>query len=492
MPPDHGGQRQWADMLLAVCREAWSAALLAVDQEPCVSILPSGPIDRGVAFIAIRPPDRFLRTEVRSSLLLLGATAAALAWANSPWVAGYEALWTTNLSFRVGENELAKDLRHWVNDGLMTLFFLVAGLEISREMKLYKRRDYAAAVMPAIAALGGMVLPALVYLAFNPGGPAARGWAIVTVTDLTLALGLLALVGQRCPPQLRNVVLLLVFTSNVAVVSLAAVMYPRPENVIALAVVLELFSVIAVVGRLRVLRTFAYLVAGMALWVAMSVSGLQPAVMGIALGVVLATFPPLPTGAALDAEIARLLEPGQALVSTRRSARGADRTAPPTERLMTVLHPWSSYLIVPLFAFANVGVTLDRDLLTRAAGSPITLGIVLALVSGKLFGTLGASLLAARSRPGAMPRLVTRQQLAGAAASAGIGFTMALFLADLVLVDRMAQDEAKVGILVASAIAATLGWLLFAGAHRSKGGLRRPGGVERAAGDATAEEGEPA
>jgi Na+:H+ antiporter, NhaA family len=479
-------------MLLAVCREAWSAPLLAVDQELYVSILPSGPVDRGVAFIAIRPPDHFLRIEVRSAFLLLGATVAALAWANSAWVAGYEALWTTNLSFRVGENELAKDLRHWVNDGLMTLFFLVAGLEISREMKLYKRRDYADAVMPAIAALGGMALPALLYLAFNSSGPAARGWAIVVATDLPLALGLLALVGQRCPPQLRIFVLLLVFTSNVAVVSLVAVLYPRLENVIALAVVLELFSVMAVLGRLRVLRTFAYLVVGSALWVAMSVSGLHPAVMGVALGAVLTTFPPLPTGAALDAEIARLLERGQALVPTRGSVRWADRTAPPNERLLELLHPWSSYLIVPLFVFANVGVTLDRDLLTRVVGSPITLGIILALVSGKLFGTLGASLLAARSRPGAMPRLVTRRQLAGAAASGGIGFTMALFLADLVLVDRMAQDEAKVGILVASAIAGTLGWLLFGGTRRTRDGRRRPGGFGRAAGDTAAGEGEPA
>jgi Na+:H+ antiporter, NhaA family len=461
-----------AVMLLAVRREAWSATLLAVDWEPHVSTLPSDPVDRGPVFIPTRPLILFMRVEARSSVLLLSATVIALAWANSPWLASYEVVWTTNLSVQVGEAELAKDLRHWVNDGLMTLYFLVMGLELTRELKLYERRHWSAAIVPATAALGGMVAPGLVYLAFNAAGPAARGWAIVTATDLALALGVLALVGPRCPPQLRAVVLMVALVDGLAVVALVAVLYPELVNLIALAVVLELFAVTAVLRLLRVLRTLAYLVVGVALWVAMSVSGLHPAIAGVVLGVVLTTFPPLPIGAALDAGLARLLERDQSPVTIS----GADGAAPPNERLQELLHPWSSYLIVPLFALANAGVTLDRDLLARAVGSPITLGVIMGLVAGKLLGLLGATQLAARSRLGTLPRLVTYRQLAGAAATSGIGFTLALFLTDLTLVDRLAQDEAKIGILVASATAATLGWLLFTVTGSPDRGQRPPAG----------------
>jgi NhaA family Na+:H+ antiporter len=465
-----------AVMLLAVRREAWSATLLAVDWEPHVSTLPSDPVDRGPVFIPTRPLILFMRVEARSSVLLLSATVIALAWANSPWLASYEVVWTTNLSVQVGEAELAKDLRHWVNDGLMTLYFLVMGLELTRELKLYERRHWSAAIVPATAALGGMVAPGLVYLAFNAAGPAARGWAIVTATDLALALGVLALVGPRCPPQLRAVVLMVALVDGLAVVALVAVLYPELVNLIALAVVLELFAVIAVLRLLRVLRTLAYLVVGVALWVAMSVSGLHPAIAGVVLGVVLTTFPPLPIGAALDAGLARLLERDQSPVTISGAVGGADRAAPPNERLQELLHPWSSYLIVPLFALANAGVTLDRDLLARAVGSPITLGVIMGLVAGKLLGLLGATQLAARSRLGTLPRLVTYRQLAGAAATSGIGFTLALFLTDLTLVDRLAQDEAKIGILVASATAATLGWLLFTVTGSPDRGQRPPAG----------------
>jgi Na+/H+ antiporter NhaA len=201
----------------------------------------------------------------------------------------------------------------------------------------------------------------------------------------------------------------------------------------------------------------------------------------VVLGVVITTFPPLPIGAALDAGLARLLERDQSPVSIR----GADGAAPPNERLQELLHPWSSYLIVPLFALANAGVTLDRDLLGRAVGSPITLGVIMGLVAGKPLGLLGAAQLAARSRLGTLPRLVTYRQLAGAAATSGIGFTLALFLTDLTLVDRPAQDEAKIGILVASATAATLGWLLFTVTGSPDRGYRPPAGGNGTGGGAT-------
>ena len=395
----------------------------------------------------MRPPDQFFRIEIRSSLLLLGATIAALVWANSAWMASYEVLWTTNLSVRVGESTLAKDLRHWVNDGLMALFFLVGGLEISREVRRSKRRDWSAGVMPTVGALGGMVLAALFYLTVTVGGSAARGWPIALATDLTLVLGLLTAV-RRCPSQLRAFVFVLVVVGNLTVIALLWLLYAEPVNLVALAVAVALLAVVAVVRLLRVLRTFTYLVIGAALWTAMAASGLHPAVVGVLLGVVLTLSCPTAL----------------------------------SQRLLALLHPWSSYLVLPLFALANAGVTLDRDLLARAVGSSLTLAVFVGLVAGKLLGILIATDMAVRAGLGALPRPVNRQQLAGAAATAGIGFTMALFVADVVLLDRVAQDEAKVGILAASATAAPLGWLLFNVPLRATGGGRRPGAGSGAAG----------
>jgi Na+/H+ antiporter NhaA len=444
--------------------------------------IPSDPVDHGAAFIAMRPLDQFFRIEIRSSLLVLGATVAALVWANSAWMASYEVLWTTDLSVRVGESTLAKDLRHWVNNGLMTLFFLVGGLEISREVRLSKRRDWWAGVVPAFAALGGMVLAALFYLTVNVGGPAARGWPIALATDLALVLGLLTVVRRRCPPQLRAFAFVLVVVGNLAVIALLWLLPAKPVNPVAMAMAVALLAVVAVVRRLRVLRTFTYLVVAVALWTATAASGLHPAVVGVLLGVVLTVFPPPSTSTAIDAELSRLVEPDSTAASMTDDARALSSSRVPSQRLVELLHPWSSYLVLPLFALANAGVTLDRDLLARAVGSSLTLGVFIGLVAGKLLGILVAIDRAARAGLGLLPRLVTRRQLAAAAAATGIGFTMALFVADAVLLDRVAHDEATVGILAGSAAAATLAWLLFNLPLRPTGAGRRRGAGEGAAG----------
>jgi NhaA family Na+:H+ antiporter len=448
-------------MLLAVRREAWSATLLAVDREPCVSTIPSGPVPRGVVFVLTRPLHLFVGIEARGALLLLAATAAALVWANSPWVASYEALWSTRLSVRVGEAELAKDLRHWVNDGLMTLVFFVVGLELSRQLKLGELRHWRAMTVPAVAMLGGMVVPALLYLAFNSGGPGAGGWAIVMATDIALMLGVLALVGSRCPPQLRVLLLTLVIVGDIAAIGVVGLLYAEVVNILALAVVVELFAVVTVLRLLRVLRTFAYLVVGVALWVATSASGIHPATIGLLLGVVMTAYPPVPAEVLGVVRFCRWFEPDPTPAMRWEAPLGVGEAVAPIQRLQQLLHPWTSYLVIPVFALANVGVALDRDLLARAVGSPITLGVLVGLVVGKLVGIFGGSLLAVRVGLGTLPRMVSRQQLAAAATLAGIGFTVALFVTDLAFTDRAAEDEAKVGILVASAVAATIGWLLF-------------------------------
>jgi Na+:H+ antiporter, NhaA family len=464
-------------MLLVVRREAWSATLLAVDWEPCVSTIPSGPVARGVVFVLTRPLHLFVGTEARGALLLLGATAAALVWANSPWVASYEALWSTRLSVQVGEAELTKDLRHWVNDGLMTLFFFMVGLELSRQLKLGELRQWRAMTVPAVAMLGGMVAPALLYLSFNPGGPAARGWAIAMATDIALVLGVLALIGPRCPPQLRVLLLTLVLVGDVAAIVVVGLLYPKVVNILALAVVVELFAVVTVLRLLRVLRTFAYLVVGVALWVATSASGVHPATGGLLLGVVMTAYPPVPTEVLRVVRFRRWFEPDPSPEQLWEAPLGVGEAVPPIQRLQQLLHPWTSYVVIPVFALANAGVALDRDMLARAVGSPITLGVLVGLVVGKLVGIFGASLLAVRVGLGTLPRMVSRQQLAAAATLAGIGLTVALFVTDLAFTDRMAEEEAKVGILVASAAAATLGWLLFHMPFRLPGRRHGQGGA---------------
>jgi Na+:H+ antiporter, NhaA family len=460
--------------------------LLAVDGEPYVSTLPSGSVARGVVFILTRPLQAFVGTEARGALLLLAATVTALAWANSPWLAGYESLWSTRFSVQVGEAELSKDLRHWVNDGLMTLFFLVMGLEISRQLKLGELRHWRAMAVPAAAAAGGMVVPALMYLGFNAGDPSARGWPIVLAGDLALVLGVLALVGLRCPPQLRAFLLTLVLASNIAAVAVVGLLYAEVVNILAIAVVLELFAVVVLLRLLRVLRTFAYLVVGVGLWVATSASGIHPAIIGLVLGAVITAYPPVPTGVLRVVRLRRWFDPDPPPASLWEAPMGVGRGVVPIQRLQQVLHPWSSYLVVPLFALANAGVALDHELLARAVGSPITLGVLVGLVVGKLVGIVEASLLAVRIGLGPLPRLASRQQLAGAAAMAGVGLTVALFLTDLAITDPSAQEEAKVGILVASATAATLGWLLF---HVAASGRREPADGGPSAGGADGAEG---
>jgi Na+/H+ antiporter NhaA len=362
----------------------------------------------------------------------------------------------------------------------------VVGLEISRQLKLGELRHWQMAAVPAAAALGGMVVPALLYLAFNAGGPAARGWAMAMAGDLAFALGVLALVGPRCPPQLRVFLLTLLLVGDIAAVAVVGLLYAEVVNILALAVVVELFAVVTVLRLLRVLRTFAYLVVGVALWVATSVSGIHPAITGLLLGVVLTAYPPVPTQVLRVVRFGRWFEPDPIPEMSWEAPSGPGHAVSPIQRLQQLLHPWSSYLVVPVFALANAGVALDGQALSRAVGSPITLGILAGLLVGNLVGIVGASLLAVRVGLGTLPRLATGQQLAGAAALAGIGFTVALFVADLTFIDRAAQDQAKVGILVASAAAATLGWLLLHVPLRIPG--RRPrASIDPSAGDAASE-----
>ena len=401
----------------------------------------------------------YLRTEVGSAVVLVAAAVVALAWANLPG-GSYETVWTTHLSVGLGSWGITEDLRRWVNDGLMTFFFFVVGLEVRRELDMGELRERRRVAVPVLAALGGMTVPALIYLAVNAGGPGIRAWGVAMPTDTALALGVLALVGPRYPQRLRVFVLTLVVVDDIASLVVIAVAYTKDLSLVALAIAVLLFGVVYLLRFLNVWRGPAYFVVGVALWAAMLESGVHPAVAGVAMGLLATAYPPRRQRLEQAVSLTRLFRE-QPTPGFARSARlSVDAAISTNERLQYLLHPWTSYVIVPLFALANAGVVLRGDVLASAITSPITVGVVVGLVVGKLIGISGTSWLATRARLGGLPLTVPFPQLIGGSAVAGIGFTVSLFIADLALEGPRLQD-AKIGILAASIVASLFGWGVF-------------------------------
>jgi Na+/H+ antiporter NhaA len=413
-----------------------------------------------------RPLQEFLHTEAGSAALLLAATVVALVWANSPFGDAYDDLWSTSITVSVGDAGISEDLRHWVNDGLMVFFFYVVGLEIRRELSMGELTDRRQAAIPAVAALAGMAVPALIFVAIVGSGEGARGWGIVMATDIAFVLGALALLGPRCPGSLRVFLLTLAIVDDIGAITVIALFYTDDLDLLALGIAAVLLAVIALVRNVRVWRGPAYFVAGAALWVAMHESGVHPTIAGVVLGAMTAAFPPQRGAVERAARTGRSFRQAPSPELARSAMIDINTAVSPNERLQGALHPWTSYVIVPLFALANAGVELSGDAISAAASSPLTLGIIAGLVVGKLVGISAASLFAVRLGLGNLPRGVGTGQLVGGAALAGIGFTVALFITDLAFEDGATQDEAKVGVLVASALAAVIGAVLFRAAGR--------------------------
>lgn len=407
-----------------------------------------------------RPVRHFVATEEGGATILLAAAIAALVWANSPWGSTYEAVWTSELSIRIAETELSHSLRDWVNDGLMALFFFVIGLEIRRELDMGELRDRRRVAVPVLAALGGLTVPALIYLAFNAGTEAAHAWGVVMATDTAFALGVLALVGRRWPMRVRVFLLTLVIVDDVGALTVIAVAYTEDLAVVPLVVAIGIFGVIALLRTMHVKRGIVYLVLGVALWLALLYAGVHPTLAGVAMGLLASAYPPSRTGLQEAASLWRSFREQPTPDFARSASLGVQRAISPNERLQQLYHPWTSYFIVPLFALANAGVQLSGDLLSRAVTSPITIGIIAGLVIGKQIGITGASWLATRRRLGGFPLTIPWPPLYGAATVAGIGFTVSLFIAEIAL-DGDALDLAKIGILAASVIATVLAWLVF-------------------------------
>ena len=407
-----------------------------------------------------RPLRVFVATEVGSAVILLAAALLALVWVNSPWGDTYEAVWTSELSIRLAGAELSLELREWINDGLMALFFFVVGLEIRREFDLGELRDRRRVAVPVVAAAGGMVVPALIYLAFNGGTESGHAWGIVMATDTAFALGVLALVGRRAPMRVRVFLLTLVIVDDVGALAVIAFVYTDDLLLIPMLIASLLFGTVVLLRALGVHHGGPYLALGIGLWLAMHESGVHATIAGVLMGLLATAYPPSRSDLEQAASLWRNFREQPTSELARSASRGLQQAISPNERMQQLFHPWTSYVIVPIFALANAGVELTGDVLGDAATSPITIGIVAGLVLGKLLGITGASWLATRRALGGFPLTVPWPPLIGAAAVAGIGFTVSLFIAEIALSGNE-LNQAKIGILSASVLATGLSWLVF-------------------------------
>lgn len=404
----------------------------------------------------IRPLRDFLATESAGGVAIVAAAIAALLWANSPWHAAYEELWTTVFEFRVGSQALTLDLRHWVNEGLMTIFFLVVGLEIKRELVEGELKDARHRALPLFAAFGGMLAPALLFAVMNLGKPEIRGWGIPMATDIALAVGLMSLAGNRVRPSLKLFLLSLAIVDDVGAIVVIALFYGTSGNRAWLVLAATAVLLTLLVQRRRVHAMPVYLGLGACLWLALHWAGIHATLAGVILGLLAPPKPHLPPELIDQTRLTNLSSVEDAL-ETSRLARGSVSVVAWLEHR---LHPWSSFAVVPLFALANAGVTVSVESLRSAVTSSVTAGLVTGLVIGKPLGILGASALAVRLGVATLPKGVTWFGVTGAALLAGVGFTVSVFIAELTF-DRPVIDNAKLGILAASAIAGSLGVIVL-------------------------------
>jgi Na+:H+ antiporter, NhaA family len=382
--------------------------------------------------------EQFVSVEALSAVVLLLAATVALVWANSPGSDTYASLRAYEITLGWGSLSITTTLVHWVNDGLMALFFFVVGLEIKREFVEGELRDRAQARLPIAAAAGGMLVPAVIYLAWNPTGPAARGWGIPMATDLAFALGALAVLGSRVPRGLKVFLLTLAIVDDIGAIVVVAAFY---SDSIAFGWLGGALAVLAAIVAMRFVfrHPVFYVVPGVLLWLCVWESGVHATIAGVVLG---------------------LLTPA-----------GVFRGRRVLDQFERRLHPWTSFLVVPVFAVANAGVALGADALRTAASSPITWGLATGLVGGKIVGVVGVTAIGSRLRVGRLPDGLRFRQILGLGTVAGIGFTVSLFIAELSFTGAR-LDEAKIGILTASVFAAAIGTATLGLSRPSRGDSR--------------------
>jgi Na+/H+ antiporter NhaA len=406
------------------------------------------------------PVRDFLSTETGSAIVLLAATIVALAWSNSPWSDSYESVWTTKLSIQLGGGSISADLRQWVNEGLMTFFFLVVGLEAKREFDMGELRERERVAIPVMAAIGGMAIPVAIFLAFNAGGAGAHGWGAAMSTDTAFALGALALLTPRVATRLRVFLLTLAVVDDLGALVVIATVYTEHVSVPALAVAIGLFGVLLALRLAPAWRRQVSVLVGIALWVAMFKSGIDPVIAGLAVGLVTSAYPPSREDLEQATELTRSFREQPTPELARSAQLSVASAISLNERLQYGLHPWTSYVVVPLFALANAGIHVTGSLLEDAITSPITLGIALGYILGKPLGIVGASWIATRPALRGSRPLISWPLLWAGGAVAGIGFTVSLLISGLAFSGQRLA-EAKLGVLTSAVIAPLVAWAVF-------------------------------
>jgi len=406
------------------------------------------------------PVRDFLRTETGGAMALLAAAILALLWANSPWWESYESVWTTKLSITIADGGLSADLRHWVNQGLMTFFFLVVGLEAKRELDLGELRERRRLAIPAFAAIGGMVVPVAIYLAINAGGPGAHGWGAAMSTDTAFALGALALLTPRAATRTRVFLLSLAVVDDLFALLVIAIVYTERVSLLALAIAIGFFAILLGLRYAPAWRRPVSVVVALGLWVALFQSGIDPVIAGLAIGLATSAYPPSRDDLERATAIARSFREQPTPELARSAQQSVLSAISPNERLQYSLHPWTSYVVVPLFALANTGVHVTGPLLSDAVRSPITLGIFIGYVVGKPVGIAGASWLASRPMFRGPRAPISGPLLAAGGAVAGVGFTIALLIASLAFEGQL-LDEAKLGALATVVVAPLVAWVVL-------------------------------
>ena len=403
---------------------------------------------RGTTVRLLSPFLDFLKTEALGAILLASSATLALIWANSPWSGSYENLWSARFAITVAGQSLDLDLRHWVNDGLMTIFFFVVGLEIKREITSGHLANRRAALLPVVAAIGGMAVPALIYL-LVAGQTAPRGWAIPMATDIALAIGVMSVAKGRTPASLRAFLLGLAIVDDIGAIVIIAVVYSSGVAFGWLTAAGVGIGMALLIRRTGVQSVLVYVVVGIAVWYALFEGGIHPTIAGVIMGVM------APTTARSESNFIDIEEVDDFSRSDDGStddAKGKGSVSV-VEWLEHVLHPWSSYFIVPVFALANSGIHVSIDGLRDAAGSAVTWGVFLGLLMGKPLGIILATKIAVRTGVADSPVGATGTHMLGAGTAAGIGFTVALFITELALDNPVDQTNAKLAILLASVVA---------------------------------------
>ena len=427
----------------------------------------------------IHPIQEFVQAESFSGILLMAVTLIALAWANSPWAASYAKAWHTYVTVSFGEYGISKDALHWINDGLMAVFFFVVGLEIKREITTGELASFRNAAFPVVAAVGGMVIPAGVYAYLNMGSAGLDGWGIPMATDIAFALGILTLLGKRVPLSLKLFLVAFAIVDDIGAVLVIALFYTAEVNFVSLWAGIGIFGVLLVLHALGVRNIFIYVLLGIIMWVAFLKSGVHATVAGILLALTIPARSRISEQEFINSTNTILGELHAVHMITRPSPAGhvdekeedfqaavhtietnCEKVLSPLRRLEHSLHPWVAYVIMPIFALSNAGILIDAELLGEI-NNPVSLGIIAGLVIGKPVGIILFSWLATLTGFAIKPPSISWGQVLGVSLLGGIGFTMSIFIANLAFAESANLPSAKLAILCASLVAGIVGYLLL-------------------------------